>query len=106
MTVDPIPIDSNFRLEVGFAIASTLGPGEEESLPYSSLVGGVPSSSPQSWVRNFFPYVTSVERQLTIRFQTLEGKRYKQIVTVRPFKESVRPVELSAVKPDFDELKY
>lgn len=100
LSIDPLKLNESPKLEVLFAIAPSLGPGEVDSMIYNTAVGGDPSSNRLSWGKTFFPRLTTQRRHLVIRFQTLDGKAYKQDITIRPTSQSVRPVELSAVVPD------
>jgi hypothetical protein len=101
VSIDPIPISDDFNLKVAFAIAYTLSREDgSQSLPYNSVVGDTASPSRLSWARNFFPQQTSVERRMTIRFQTVEGKRFKQLVIIRPIRTSERPIEICPVVSD------
>jgi hypothetical protein len=78
VSIDPIPVSDDFSLKVVFAIAYTLSREDgSQNMPYNSMVGDTASPSRLSWARNFFPQQSSVERRMTIRFQTVEGKRFQ-----------------------------
>ena len=86
--------------EVVFGIAPTLAAGESDVMIYNTRVDGKPSSKRLSWGNTFFPRLTSKRRDLILRFQTLDGRAYKQGVIIRPISSSVRPVELLPVVLD------
>lgn len=101
VSIDPIPVSGDFNLKIVFAIAYTLSREDgSQSMPYNSMIDDKASGSRLSWARNFFPQQSSVERRMTIRFQTVEGKRLKQLVVIRPVRTSERPVEVFPVTPD------
>lgn len=100
VTVDPVVIDAEHGLLVSFAVAYTVNKDEEVTLRRTPTVNGKPSQN-AIWDKNFFPDVSlEKEWKLTVRFQTIEGKRYKQTVTTRPRRKSQRPIEISPVKSD------
>jgi len=100
LTIDNLLLEENLGSGVGFAMAPSLAPSEGPvPMSFDTLIKGVPYSG-QPWIRNFFPRLTERERRLIFRFQTIEGKNYKQEVVVRPQASSLKPVEVTPVKPD------
>lgn len=100
VTIDPVCIDAEHGMSVSFSTAYTLSKDEEVVLRRTATVNGQTAYNP-IWDRNFFPHITlEKEWHLTIRFQTIEGKRYKQALTFRPTRKSQRPVEVSPVQSD------
>ena len=99
VSVDPLTIEPNFHLELRFPVSPILTQGDGEfAMHPTALVGGKPKDD-APWTKNFYPHVSLRQWQLTIRFQTIEGKHYKQTVTIPPRTQN-RPIKVSPVQPD------